>query len=158
MVTDLFHYQYDLVKSSREEVFRFCGTLKQSDYTKGVTFDGKSIRRLQVHLANTYQGWIIKVARGRNTNDFDEQNYPTVQSVQKLFTAVDTIVSYFIRDSRHNWMEEVGIDTGDQVHTLTKAQIFTHVITHEFHHKGQILMLARGMGYTPPDTDIIRDR
>jgi uncharacterized damage-inducible protein DinB len=35
-------------------------------------------------------------------------------------------------------------------------KLFTHTITHEFHHKGQILTLSRQLGYTPVDTDIMR--
>ncbi|RZL05047.1 MAG: hypothetical protein EOO89_27250 [Pedobacter sp.] len=34
--------------------------------------------------------------------------------------------------------------------------IFTHVITHEFHHKGQSMTMSRLLGHTPPDTDILR--
>jgi uncharacterized damage-inducible protein DinB len=40
--------------------------------------------------------------------------------------------------------------------TLTPLQLFTHVITHEFHHKGQILTMSRTLGYIPVDTDVIR--
>lgn len=134
----------------------FCDTFKPGDYTKGVTFDSKSIRRIQVHAANTYQGWIMTFAQKQEATDFDEQNYPTVESVRKLFASVDALVADFILESRHNWMEEIHGDFPDKSVVLNRAEIFTHVITHEFHHKGQILMLARGMGYTPPDTDIIR--
>ncbi len=38
----------------------------------------------------------------------------------------------------------------------TPFELFTHVITHEFHHKGQVLSLSRHLGYIPVDTDIIR--
>ena len=37
----------------------------------------------------------------------------------------------------------------------TTDTLFTHVITHEFHHKGQLLTLSRILGYVPPDEDII---
>jgi uncharacterized damage-inducible protein DinB len=35
-------------------------------------------------------------------------------------------------------------------------EVFTHVMTHEYHHKGQLLSLSRQLGYTPIDTDVIR--
>lgn len=156
MTEDLFDHQYRLVQASRKVMFDFCETFNLGDYTKGVTFDGKSIRRLHVHIANTYQGWIKTVAGKEARNDFIEQDYPTIKSVSDLFSLIDTLVIDFIEESRSNWMEEVQADFPDQHIVLSKAEIFTHVITHEFHHKGQILMLARNMGYTPPDTDIIR--
>ncbi|MCB0624495.1 MAG: hypothetical protein KDC43_11415, partial [Saprospiraceae bacterium] len=35
-------------------------------------------------------------------------------------------------------------------------RLFTHVVTHEFHHKGQILSLTRHLGFVPVDTDVMR--
>ena len=34
------------------------------------------------------------------------------------------------------------------------AFILLHVITHAFHHKGQILAMLRILGYPAPDTDL----
>lgn len=39
---------------------------------------------------------------------------------------------------------------------VTSLELFSHVITHEYHHKGQVLSISRHLGYTPVDTDIIR--
>lgn len=38
----------------------------------------------------------------------------------------------------------------------TPLMIFTHVTTHEFHHKGQIMPMCRQLGYPPPETDVYR--
>ena len=35
-------------------------------------------------------------------------------------------------------------------------RLFTHVVTHEFHDKGQILSLTRHLGFVPVDTDVMR--
>ena len=43
-----------------------------------------------------------------------------------------------------------------QTVTATPAALFTHVITHEFHHKGQIASMSRHLGYLPPDTAVLR--
>ncbi|HEX8506591.1 MAG TPA: DinB family protein [Hymenobacter sp.] len=39
---------------------------------------------------------------------------------------------------------------------LSPLQLFPHVITHEFHHKGQILSMSRLLGHVPVDTGAIR--
>lgn len=156
MPSDLVAYQYALVQSSREVVFDFCETFREGDFTKGVTFDGKSISQLYVHIANTYHGWIVTIARNARAKRFNENDYDTVQRMRKLFAEVDAIVMDFIGDSQPDWSEDIKAKVRNQPFTLTKVKIITHVITHEFHHKGQILMLARNMGYVPPDTDMIR--
>lgn len=38
----------------------------------------------------------------------------------------------------------------------TPAFILLHVITHMFHHKGQVAAMLRILGYPPPDTDLQR--
>jgi uncharacterized damage-inducible protein DinB len=38
----------------------------------------------------------------------------------------------------------------------TPLQIFTQPFTHEFHHKGQLVLMCRLLGYIPPDTDVRR--
>jgi uncharacterized damage-inducible protein DinB len=40
--------------------------------------------------------------------------------------------------------------------SATPLQLFTHLLTHEFHHKGQIMTMCRLLGHIPPDTDVIR--
>ncbi len=48
------------------------------------------------------------------------------------------------------------LDKNGAILMVNPLQLFTHVITHEFHHKGQIMSLSRHLGYTPVDADIIR--
>ena len=39
----------------------------------------------------------------------------------------------------------------------TPAFILLHVITHTFHHKGQVVAMLRGLGHPAPDTDLQRE-
>lgn len=42
-----------------------------------------------------------------------------------------------------------------EVISMTPRKLICHTITHEYHHKGQIVSMARLMGYEPPNTDIL---
>ncbi|MNY72090.1 DinB family protein [compost metagenome] len=55
-----------------------------------------------------------------------------------------------------NSEEEIEYESNGLKKTAEPFKLFSHVITHEYHHKGQILSLSRHLGYTPVDTDIIR--
>jgi uncharacterized damage-inducible protein DinB len=37
------------------------------------------------------------------------------------------------------------------------AFILLHVVTHTFHHKGQVVAMLRTLGYPAPDTDLQRE-
>jgi uncharacterized damage-inducible protein DinB len=156
MKSELFTHQYELVQSSRNVVLDFCESFREGDYTRGLTFDDKSICNLHVHTANTYQGWIMTIARKLQVERYKDSDYQSIHAVKELFQQVDDMVFTFIQDSSDTWLETLEAEIRGKKYNLTRAQIFTHVMTHEFHHKGQILMLARQMGYSPPDTDIIR--
>ena len=53
-------------------------------------------------------------------------------------------------------MQDIETSIGGKMLPASPLKLFTHVITHEFHHKGQILSLSRHLGYVPVDTDVIR--
>jgi uncharacterized damage-inducible protein DinB len=148
--------QYELVCDSRRQVFVFFKSFKPGDLQKPVTFDGKSMAWLYVHVANTYQGWLVKFARAEEPIKFKYDDYDSVEQLIELFEKVDSMVADFLdapaTQAGHVYQNPA---ISSQL-AVTPLQLFTHVVTHEFHHKGQVLMLARQLGYAPPDTDVIR--
>ncbi|MCY9423036.1 DinB family protein, partial [Bacillus paralicheniformis] len=44
---------------------------------------------------------------------------------------------------------------GSGIVKKTPHQLLIHSITHEFHHKGQIVAMLRLLGYIPNNTDIL---
>lgn len=41
---------------------------------------------------------------------------------------------------------------------MTPRKLFMHTVTHEYHHKGQIMAMDRQLGYEPPNTDVLGTR
>ncbi|MGI8600731.1 MAG: DinB family protein, partial [Chitinophagaceae bacterium] len=72
------------------------------------------------------------------------------------FNSVDKLADEFIGVFQNDSFKELKIIVNENTISKTPFELFTHVITHEFHHKGQILSLSRHLGYLPVDTDIIR--
>lgn len=150
--------QYELVKESREVVFEYCERFSKADYSKGLdNFNKKSIRDLHVHVANSYLKWIPFFGQGKSISYFDPREVNVVQEMREVFKSVNAHVADFLDCFSEN--PEVVIENEPIDHQklkLTPLQLMTHVITHEFHHKGQILSMGRLLGYIPPDADIIR--
>jgi uncharacterized damage-inducible protein DinB len=77
--------------------------------------------------------------------------------LQNLFAQVDEIMDRFIAHFSANPSQAVKGYKWPEKYIETDAYgIFTHVITHEFHHKGQAMTMARLLGHIPPDTDVMR--
>jgi len=149
--------QYDYVKSSRQVLLHYCKSISEIDFvTENSSFGRGSIRNLLVHIGNTYEFWI-----GRHALNFEMSftPYNTVKDAaqaEALFLSIDSLITKFIDVYSGRYLEELAFEINDQKQTATPLKLFTHVITHEFHHKGQILSLSRQLGYVPVDTDIIR--
>lgn len=152
--------QYAMVKSSRTAVFAYCKTFSPAAYLQPVDQFGHagSVRNLQVHIANVYIHWMENLAQNGSLAYFDPVVMGGVDDVAECFEKVDEIVWRFIQRFNKRLDQPVAeITPGPGIKlTPTPLEIFTHVITHEFHHKGQIMTMGRILGYLPPDTDIIR--
>ena len=78
----------------------------------------------------------------------------TVTDIVELFDIVDIFMNEFILLIAEKKLIEYKVN--EIKNTAAPFKLFSHVITHEFHHKGQILSVSRHLGYLPVDTDIMR--
>lgn len=148
--------QYEWVKESREVLFAYCRTISVKDFTDQNTSFGRggSVRNLLVHNANTYQFWIGKISLHKNIEFTPFDSCAHIDQVIACYASVDHLMQEFV--SFIDFEKDIMYDINGSTKTAPPCKVFTHVITHEFHHKGQILSLTRHLGYTPIDTDIMR--
>lgn len=148
--------QYELVKSSRNVLFDFCSIISPEDFVNQNTSFGRggSMRNLLVHIANTYEYWIANLVLKNNILYSKYEDNTDISDVIKLFSHVDAFMNAFIINIES--FNDVQYEIQNVKSTASSLKLFTHVITHEYHHKGQILSLSRHLNYIPVDTDIMR--
>ena len=147
---------YDLAKRTRAGVLAWLEslpsevlTLEHNDFAYG------SLSAIYAHIADCYLTWIGTRGLGRQKIELSARD---IQGLREAFTLVDVTAaaaldSFTAPDEPFEWMSPTG-----GTHTLTQRWLFLHTITHEFHHKGQALALARVLGYPhpgKPDTDLV---
>lgn len=149
--------QYAFVKASRQVLLEYCAGIAAADFVaENSAFGRGSIRNLLVHIGHTYAFWIGGHGL-QQTMAYPEYNsIKDVVQAQAFFRAVDALVARFLDVYAGSYLDERTWVNEGQCSTASPLQLFTHVITHEFHHKGQVLSLSRHWGYVPVDTDIIR--
>lgn len=158
MDIDVLKVQYDLVKQSRQVLFDYCYTIKENDLLHESPDFGRggSIRNLLVHNANTYAFWIEKWCLQKEVEFTIYESIENINQVVQLFEHTNQSMLNFIEKFANQNHVLIDIEINDLKKSVHFFQIFTHVITHEFHHKGQILSMSRRLGYIPVDTDIMR--
>nr|WP_294869765.1 DinB family protein [uncultured Pedobacter sp.] len=157
LVKELLKQQYVLVKSSRAVVLDFLETqLKEEVFSPLNQFNGFSPDKMLLHIAGVYYHWIGNFSLKLNIDTYQDQPNSSIQVLRTLFEKVDKLISTYIEEFGDDPNQLIiGIISGKKIEA-TSLQVFTHVLTHEFHHKGQIMTMCRLLGHTPPDTDIIR--
>ncbi len=149
--------QYDWIMHTRKLLFHFCEKIEQEDYEKEIdVFGGKSIRSLHQHATECYYYWLGKF--GLKDIGFSERpaQVKDVNEMRERFEGVDQLVYRFLEEFEGRYEEKISSSASEfEGEEFSVLWLYTHVTTHEFHHKGQIVWLARYLGYEPPDTDLI---
>ena len=150
--------QYGLVRESRRVLFDYCKTITSSDFLNENSSFGRggSIRNLLTHIANTYEFWIAKYGLNMTVVFTPYDSIQSIDDVIELFKKIDAFIFEFISLLKRSEKRQIEFEINGIKSSATPFKLFTHVVTHEFHHKGQILSISRHLGYTPVDTDIMR--
>ena len=157
-MSDLLQKQYDLIRQTRQSLFAFLESLPlEALHTEISGFGNGTIARTHLHMAGCYIYWLVGFAQIRSKPQFptsEEISTADVAIIRHWFLESDAVVTEFLA--------AYGRRSADLIYNKEKGPIghtplwlMTHTMTHEFHHKGQIVMLARQLGYTPPDTDLV---
>ena len=149
--------QYTYLLESRKTLLGFCGSFSPVDLHKqNTTFgNGGTVASQLVHVINTYEAWIGKRALQKPIQFSNVTESTTLEDIRGMFDVADEMVTVFIQTIQTG-NELIRYERNGKQQADSALKFFTHVVTHEYHHKGQILSLARSLGYTPVDTDVLR--
>jgi len=149
--------QYEFVLSSRGAILDYIKTISEEDFlSENSTFGRGSIRNLLVHICDTYASWIGERALKKEIIYKPFNEYETLANCVAYFEVVNNYIEEFINRFSNDYQTDLEIIRNGKLVGLSPLKLFTHVISHEFHHKGQIMSLSRHLGYIPVDADIIR--
>ncbi|MGJ5715771.1 DinB family protein [Staphylococcus equorum] len=115
-----------------------------------------------VHVAGCYHAWLgsfvlSEVSSPLITKEVIETM--DIEDIQHYFNQadlyVDRVFEQFTEKIDETIEKELPWKMNSGLVRKTPQQLLIHSITHEFHHKGQIVAMLRLLGYTPENTDIL---
>ena len=131
-------------------------TIPAADYTRDVPgFGSPNLRAQVVHNLNCEAFWIHTLQAAPFTDE-DPARFPTVADARTLeskVTAQTLACLSTLSDQQLNTPTTLHFPDGDTA-VRTPALILHHMLTHAFHHKGQIVAMCRILGHPAPDTDL----
>ncbi|PBQ33058.1 damage-inducible protein DinB [Sphingobacteriaceae bacterium] len=156
-ISNYARQHYEFVKDSRSVLLNYCQTIRGEDFTRENSAFGRggSMRNLLVHITNVYEYWVAEVGLNKSVKFSDCASFETPDDINELFVTVNSYMDELIVKLEDPDFLVTYVLHDDKKH-VTLFKLFSHVISHEYHHKGQILSISRQLGYTPVDTDMIR--
>ncbi|MGA2906311.1 MAG: DinB family protein [Terracidiphilus sp.] len=131
-------------------------TISTSDYTKEIPgFGFPTLRGQVIHIFNC-EGFWIHTIQGLAVRDRHPADCHSVADARLLQRHVsEQTLAYLsgLTDQQLNSNTELRFPDGD-IAIRTPAFVLHHVLTHAFHHKGQIVAMCRVLGHPAPDTDL----
>lgn len=156
---DAIAFYEQLEQYARPRMLKNLELLKPEEFTRPLDFlGGRSPRGAALHIIETEMFWIHFIVSGGPEPKWpDHEKYPDVESVRKLFAQAAIVTKDYLRRLSHDeLMAEKTVTFQDgQSLRLPLWQYAYQVITHEFHHKGQLMGIVRALGYEPQESDFI---
>jgi uncharacterized damage-inducible protein DinB len=117
-------------------------------------FGHPSIWKQLVHILTCEEGWVHDL-QNQPFVGWHEEDCPTIAALRtakaRIREATRTYLS--VNEAQLNTtLTQRPVDWGGELRS--PAFILLHVITHAFHHKGQVVAMLRIIGYPAPDTDL----
>jgi uncharacterized damage-inducible protein DinB len=116
-----------------------------------------SIRNTLVHCLNCEVFWVQHRLQKQAPPAIEPEKYPDVASLAREAAEVRSRTASFVAGLTDEDLgrEESAILSSGATARFTVSKVFLHVITHETHHQGQVVALARQLGYEPVELDLL---
>ena len=131
-------------------------TIPTSDYVKEVpSFGFSTLRKQVIHIFNC-EGFWIHTLQGLQYFDRNPAECPAVSDARLMQQEISRQTRAYLSNLTNQQLNtdtKLHFSDGD-IDVRTPALIVHHVLTHAFHHKGQIVAMCRELGHPAPDTDL----
>lgn len=131
-------------------------TIPANEYVQELpNFGFPTLHHQVIHIFNCEEVW-IQALQKQPYVDRNAADCPTVADARAVQREVSRQTLAYLSgliDQQLNTATELRFADGD---TLIREPSFIlhHVLTHAFHHKGQIVAMCRALGHPAPDTDL----
>src|SRR5262245_17886644 len=150
---DLFDYGY----WANRKLFAVMARLTPEQFARTVDGTHGSVRKTMVHALSAEWGWLGRCGGPERGDPLDPADFPTVATLVETWDRVEGYVRAFLaalrdEDLARNVEFVIG---GSQKYTMPLGELMQHAANHGVHHRGQVSLLLRMLGYAPDDFDVL---
>jgi uncharacterized damage-inducible protein DinB len=149
----LYDYSYWVNK----KLFEVISRLSDEEFTRQVAGSYGSIRNTLVHVMSAEWGWLDRCGGPARGPKLEPSDYPNATAVFTRWSTVERQMREFLSALTDDDLDrevEFGLKPTEK-HTLTVRQLLQHGVNHNAHHRGQVALILRELGYSPGNFDLV---
>jgi uncharacterized damage-inducible protein DinB len=131
--------------------------LTPEQFTQTVDGSHGSVRNTMVHVLSAEWGWLDRCGGPKRGAPLNPADYPTVESLVAAWNKVETDLRKFLSELRNDDLArsvEFAVG-GAEKRSMPVGKLLQHAANHAAHHRGQVSLLLRLLGYTPDNFDLL---
>ena len=148
---------YDYGYWANRKLFAAVAQLTPEQFTQSVVGSYGSIRNTLVHVLSAEWGWLDRCGGPTRGPALKADDYPTLESLVKTWGTVEGYVRGFLSELKDEDLTrtvEFMNPRGERRIGILGA-LLQHGAAHGVHHRGQVALLLRTLGYTPGNFDML---
>jgi uncharacterized damage-inducible protein DinB len=149
----LYDYSYWASRKLMQVVLQ----LKPDQFSQDVAGSYGSIKNTLVHVVSAEWGWLDRCGGHPRGPALKAGDYPTAESLVTLWNTVEGYVREFqstLTDDDLARVIEYTSPRGDK-RSGVLGHLLQHAAIHGAHHRGQVALLLRALGYAPGNFDLL---
>jgi uncharacterized damage-inducible protein DinB len=149
----LFDYSY----WANRKLFGVVSKLTPEQFTQPVAGSYGSVRNTMVHTLSAEWGWLDRCGGAERGAALDPADYPTVDAVVERWKQIEGYLRAFLSTLRDEDLDrniEFALG-GAPKRSMPLGELLHHATVHGIHHRGQVGLLLRQLGFAPGNVDIL---
>lgn len=147
---------YDYNYWANKKLFGVISQLTPEQFTGEVAGSYGSVRNTIVHLMSAEWGWLDRAGGPKRGDKLKAEDFPTLDSVVRTWDRVEGFMREFLSGlTDEDLSRNIEFTLGGPTQSLPLGDMLHHAAIHAVHHRGQVALLLRTLGYVPGNFDFV---
>jgi uncharacterized damage-inducible protein DinB len=148
---------FDYGHWANRKLFTVISKLTLEQFTQPYSGDHGAVRSTMVHVLSAESGWVRRCAGLERGPRLNPDDYPNSAALDDAMNRVESQTREFLatlRDEDLGRIIEFSIFDSKK-HSMPVGELLQHAANHGAHHRGQVSLLLRMLGYSPENFDLL---
>jgi uncharacterized damage-inducible protein DinB len=148
---------YDYGYWANRRLFGVLSQLTEEQFTQSAPGSYGSIRNTLVHMLSAEWGWLDRCGGPKRGPALNPDDFPTAESLVKAWSTVEVDFREFLSSLKDEDVARTVDFTNlrGERRSGVLGELLQHGATHGVHHRGQVALLLRWLGYPPGNFDML---